>query len=949
MNTGETLNCALWNVTSMVHKTDTIMEHILDRDADIVFLTETWLTSDCNHVTAMVKTYGYELLHSRRKNRQKETGGGVGVLVKQTIKRKQLKTKMFSSFEHTVVKIFLKNNKSTILVCIYRLLFESSVVFFEELTMMLEQMVTLHDCVIIAGDVNIHTETDESYARQLNDILDMFNMIQHIDGPTQRMGHTLDIVATYDDKPHVSEVTITEYADVSNHHLVDFKATCVPEVRCYKKVVYRNLNSIDQEKFSDEVKQRWGTIDKDVTFGENVTRYNNMLEDMMNQKAPERSKMIKIVPDAPWFDNEYRELRKQRRRAEKAYKKSNRPEDHEALKRLKKLCTDLAYKKKKDHYTKKIEEGNARTMYSVVNRLLDKKQEKVLPSTNDDKQLANDFVKFFTEKIEKLRAKFKNEPNVVPNTETFNIQSLTRFEETTEDEILQIITTYGIKCSPEDPAPVKVLKDNMLVFLPIWNELVNFSLEMGSIDCLKSAVVLPNIKQMDEIMDKDMYKNYRPLSNLLFLEKLIERVVAIRMNKHITENDLHSKEEYGYKGEHSTELLLMEVVNDLLIACDQKKPTIVLLLDLSAAFDTVDQEKLLLILERELRIEGTALQWFRSFLTERTQRVKINDSYSEEVNLLYGVTQGSVLGPPLFNVYIRSLYPYIKPSLFRIFGFADDHQLLKTFVPILQVTAFDDINKCLAMVTAWMNEFFLCLNASKTKILVVCPPSIRDSITLRGAFIDNVCIRFVRHAKNLGVVLDEVLSFGQQVQCVVKASIGMIKKIAEIKSFLTEEELVTVICACILSKIDYCNAIYYGINENLLKKLQSIQNSAMHVIRKRTNQEHLSTTELFRKYHWLPVKQRIIFKMMLIVHKCLLGRAPESLCNMFELGGSERTRKLVEQACHGQMGERSFSVAGTKLWNLLPKGVRMEEDTEEFKKKLKTFLFRELDNPCSKF
>ena len=165
------------------------------------------------------------------------------------------------------------------------------------------------------------------------------------------------------------------------------------------------------------------------------------------------------------------------------------------------------------------------------------------------------------------------------------------------------------------------------------------------------------------------------------------------------------------------------------------------------------------------------------------------------------------------------------------------------------------------MVTAWMNEFFLCLNASKTKILVVCPPSIRESITLRGTFIDNVCIRFVRYAKNLGVVLDEVLSFGQQVQCVVKASICTIKKIAEIKSFLTEEDLVTVICACILSKIDYCNAIYYGINDNLLKKLQSIQNSAMHIIRKRTNQHHLTTAELFKKYHWLPVKQRIIFKM----------------------------------------------------------------------------------------
>ena len=212
------------------------------------------------------------------------------------------------------------------------------------------------------------------------------------------------------------------------------------------------------------------------------------------------------------------------------------------------------------------------------------------------------------------------------------------------------------------------MKGNLQLFIPIWTDLVNYSLEMGSVECLKSAVVLPHIKAMDEIMDTDLYKNYRPLSNLLFLEKLIERVVAVRLNQHMSNNNLHSDEAFGYKEKHSTELLLMNVVNDLLIASDQKKPTILLLLDLSAAFDTVDQEKLLLILENEIGIDGTALKWFRSFLTDRTQRVKINDSYSEEVKLRYGVAQGSVLGPPLFNVYIRSLYPYIKSSLFRIFG-----------------------------------------------------------------------------------------------------------------------------------------------------------------------------------------------------------------------------------------------------------------------------------------
>jgi len=364
---------------------------------------------------------------------------------------------------------------------------------------------------------------------------------------------------------------------------------------------------------------------------------------------------------------------------------------------------------------------------------------------------------------------------------------------------------------------------------------------------------------------------------------------------------------------------------------------------------TVDQEKLIDILKNEIGIEGTALRWFRSYLTERTQRVKINDDYSKQVNLLYGVAQGSVLGPPLFNIYIRSLYHYIKPLLYQIFGFADDHQLMKAFVPAQQVKAFDDIEKCLNMINTWMNEFFLCLNANKTKILVISPPSLRDSIILRGTFIDNVCIRFVHSAKNLGVVLDETLTFDEQVKRVVKSCICIIKKIAEIKSFLSPEQLKTVVCASVLSKLDYCNALYFGITKARMKKLQSVQNSAVQLIRKKINKQEVSTAELLKEFHWLPVKKRVSFKLMLIVHKCLLGKAPKSLQEMMVKGGSLRTKKLEERRCNGEMGERSISVAGPKLWNLLPLDIRIEDDTDEFKNKLKTFLFREIDNPNSIF
>ena len=260
----------------MMHKTDKIMEHILDRDSDIAFLTETWLTSECNHVTAMVKTHGYELLHCRRKNSVKEVGGGVGVLVKAKIKKKQLKSKNVSSFEHTIVKIFLHNNKSITLVCIYRLLFVSVVIILQELTQLLELMIVSHERVIIAGDVNIHTETDGSFSKQFADILDMFNMIQHVKEPTHIKGHTLDIVATFRNDPIVSGVEVNDY-DISHHYLIDFMATCSPIVPDFKTIAYRNIKGVDAELFSTDINQRWNEILEGGSFGENMEEYNKIM------------------------------------------------------------------------------------------------------------------------------------------------------------------------------------------------------------------------------------------------------------------------------------------------------------------------------------------------------------------------------------------------------------------------------------------------------------------------------------------------------------------------------------------------------------------------------------------------------------------------------------------------------------------------------------------------
>ena len=327
--------------------------------------------------------------------------------------------------------------------------------------------------------------------------------------------------------------------------------------------------------------------------------------------------------------------------------------------------------------------------------MIDNKKEVVLPKATSEKELADRFQSYFKEKIEKIRASFKPR---VGNTREANpdIDKLSVFRPTDAEEIKRITQDYAIKCSPEDPVPLELLAPNVDTFIPFWVDIVNLSLGSGRMDSLKSGVLNPLIKELSATVDAENMKNYRPVTNLVIISKLIERVVQVRLEEHMTKNKLHTTKNYAYKKDHSTELLLLKVVNDLYKSFDNNMPSVVVLLDLSAAFDTVDHSKLLDILENDIGITGTALKWFESFLKGRTQRVKIGDTYSDAMELLYGLAQGSVLGPPLFKIYIRSLYSYVEPTSFRIEGFADDHQLIKQFLISLQRKALgEDIVQCL--------------------------------------------------------------------------------------------------------------------------------------------------------------------------------------------------------------------------------------------------------------
>ena len=941
------IKCVSWNVQSLRNKCNEVMEHVIDYNADVVFITETWMEAEKNDVTAIIKNRGYKLLHNRRKNRDKDTGGGVGIMVRNTMKAKPQSCKSFSSFEHSMVEVKLTNNTKLVLVAIYRLQFISQCTFLEEFMDLLEMLSVMEESWIVSGDVNLHMETNEHYATSLKDTLLTYNLTQYVNFPTHQLGHTLDVVLARYDSPKIINIEASN-VQLSDHYMVTFDVEAEVVKHEIKTVICRNFSN--NEKFVEDVREKYESLKQTFvtsTTSESVTQYNNTMSQLLMENYPPRTKQIKIVPKAPWFDLEYVNLRKQRRKAEKKYKRTKLTSDKEAFVSLRKQTTSLALKKQKEFYVKKIADckGN-KAMFTCVNQLLDRKKEAVLPECTSDQELANNFSKYFKDKISKIRKSFPEQNGTRRNVNApFSGTPLTEFEPTTEDEITGLILKYGIKCAPHDPIPANVLKTTYSVFIPIWTDLVNLSLSSGSVECLKVGVLLPAIKELDDIMDCDTYKNYRPLTNLEFVGKLIERVVKIRTDAHFDRNNLGCVNQYGYKSKHSTEMLMTKVSNDLLLACDNKNPTLVMFLDLSAAFDTVDQDKLLCILEEELGIQGTALKWYESFLKGRTQRVKIGESYSEEETLDFGVAQGSILGPPLFNAYARTFPSEVKAKVkFTVEGYADDHQLLKQFNIVFQIEVLGEgIEDCFKVIDNWMKTYFLKLNPTKTKIMIIAPPSIRDKITINGTFINGQCIRFVDSAKNLGVLFDSEMSMTKQVNKVVSSCFLTIRLVSRIKYFFITEQLNTMVCSMVFSILDYCNVMYYGLNKELIQKMQRVQNSAARLVMKVNRFDKVDMDKIFKKLHWLRIQERIVYKVLLIVHKCVHNLAPSELCKLFRAVSSDRTKKLDVQSCNGAMGERAISVSGPKLWNALPRGMRVETCTEDFKKSLKTFLFSDAD------
>ena len=222
-------------------------------------------------------------------------------------------------------------------------------------------------------------------------------------------------------------------------------------------------------------------------------------------------------------------------------------------------------------------------------------------------------------------------------------------------------------------------------------------------------------------------QNYRPVSGLGFISKLVERVVASQLNDHVSLNGPENVRQSAYKLGHSTESALLSIKNDVHLAFAKGEAIAVVLLDQSAAFDTIDT--LLNSLSSWFGVSGVVLDWFKSYLSDRVQCIKIGSILSEAKKLLYGVPQGSVLGPILFSLYTTPLSKVIRNHPGISFQFyADDTQLYVHLTHKNVASALDKLSHCLEDVKRWLCTNKLKLNPDKTEFIVFGSKSQRENL-----------------------------------------------------------------------------------------------------------------------------------------------------------------------------------------------------------------------------
>lgn len=705
----------------------------------------------------------------------------------------------------------------------------------------------------------------------------------------------------------------------------------------------RRWRSFDYESFVADLEQSRLLTDPPSDVTELFDCYDKTLAELLDKHAPLHTVRIKARPSAPWLDAECRNMRAATRRLEKRYRRRPSTESRAAWQAQFREQRSLFQRKFVAHWSTAIDNcgGDYKALWSTLRPLLRP------DSITASRLTADDHARYFAAKIDRIRASTAAAPppRIV---DRFIAEPLSDLRPATVEEVAAILGRSAAKQCELDPIPTWLVKRAGAVLAPVITGMCNASFQQVKLpDRSKMAIVRPLLKK--STLDPNDPGSYRPISNLSFVSKVVEKVVDTRISEHVAKHQLLPVFQSAYRPFHSTETAMVCIMNDLIGVLDHGDIGALMLLDLSAAFDTVDHSILMETLRRRFGVRGHALDWLADYLKDRSQVVRARGDTSEESTLQFGVPQGSILGPRKFIEYAEDASLELLRHRLRYHLYADDMQGHKHGKPAEVPTIVAAMEHCVADVGAWCASKRLQLNADKTEILWFgsaanlrkMPP---DGGSLR---VGQSVVEPVTVVRDLGVLVDSELSMRQHISRTTQMCFYHLRRLRSLRDRLGHDVTARLVSALVLSRLDYCNAVLAGLPATTLAPLQRVLHAAARLVLRLKPRDHV--TAALRDLHWLPIAQRIEYKLCLLVHKVSIGHAPQYLMDMLTAAADVPSKAALRVSRSGdyvvprtrlRFGDRAFSVAAPRAWNRLPAELKLTRNTTTFKRLLKTYLFR---------
>ena len=918
--------------------------NILSHHISILAFTETRLSE----ITECL----YEIPHYQSFHNSRNTmGGGVALYVTDRLNARIITEFTIKSvYMETIAITLLWENHQYIIFNIYRPPAASLRLFVDALDDTLQRLVSkyINEKIVIIGDFNVDLLRINNGSMPLEFLSAMYSIgcIPQILQPTRITGTSATLIdhIWVNDLSGVCRSGIIR-STISDHFPVFLsysKSSIIDNSTDRVTYTRRLINDVTKQRLTQNLSLiDWSSVADIDCLDEMYNRFIEVIVSNFNTCIPlvvKRKKKIDV--QKPYITPELKILIKEKHRLQRLYVKW--PITYEKrFKDIRNRVNKKVKEAKSRYYQSKIRhnKNSGKNTWRILNDLTGRKKNtnnNIVLSVNGDTitdpvNVADAFNSYFANVGELLAGNMQDSLDFNQYLDNIDKNTSFKFEIPTVQEVRSIVKSMKEASPGHDGLPMFVIRDNIDLLDVMITLLCSQSMVKGVVP---RGMKLAKVVCIHKADDPREVSNYRPISVLPVISKILERLIYNRLMDHLVQCNHLTSRQYGFRPKCSTEGALHDMCTSLYNEMDNGNLCIGVFLDLSKAFDTIDRQ-ILRVKLHAYGVRDVELDWFNSYFRERQQYVSVGGKKSCYRSISYGTAQGSILGPLIFIVFINDIV--YSSNLLKFIMFADDTNVFLCSDNMR--TLFNNCNRELKKVYSWMNANKLTLNFKKTNYVIFhrAQKSLQQNrLRIR---IGNKTIDRAQNTKFLGVKIDEHLTFKSHISLLIGRLSKYVAIFYRIRDLLDRGSLLLIYKTLIYPNLIYCNSVWGATYVSVLKPLVVMQKKIVRVMCYRSRLDH--TGGIFNDLKILKIDQIVYYTRCNFIYKSIHSH---NYCNLFSYYESEYNTRLSNNRClilHRSRSDHSkMSIVhnGVKMWNDVPRVVRDITNYCTFKFKLKEYI-----------